>query len=149
MEQFFIADLKGQNEVPPVDSDAFGVAKFVANKSCTKIKFVLKVNNIDNFVQAHIHKGDRDENGPVLVFLFGADLATLSEQNGITTRKGVVTGVITDDDIVKNDVGVKCVSDLLELMREERTYVNVHTEQNLAGEIRGQIVSTKRRRPHR
>jgi hypothetical protein len=143
--QKFIANLRGRNEVPPVATDAFGAAKFVSDKHCTKIKFFLKVEEIDNFVQAHIHFGRRGENGPVLAFLFGADLESLEDQNGISTRKGIVTGVITDKDIEKNDVGVDDVEDLLELMKDERTYVNVHTEQNPGGEIRGQIIPLHKR----
>jgi hypothetical protein len=139
MSQFFFARLKGRNEVPPVETDAFGVAKFVTNKWGTKLKFFLQVNDIRNFVQAHIHFGEEDENGPILAFLFGADAATLAEQNGITTRKGVVQGIITDEDIVKNKVGVKNVQDLIKVMECGKTYVNVHTEQNVNGEIRGQI----------
>ncbi|MFC3039467.1 CHRD domain-containing protein [Virgibacillus xinjiangensis] len=142
----FIAHLEGANEVPPVRTDAFGTAEFVANRDCTKIKFELEVNQIRNFIQAHIHFGARNENGPVLAFLFGADLATLEEQNGITTRRGVITGVITDEDIVPNDVGVRDVKDLLMLMRKELTYVNAHTEQNPGGEIRGQIIPLHHRR---
>lgn len=137
---FFRARLKGGNEVPPVDTNAFGFAKFAANKNRTKIKFALEVENIKNFVQAHIHFGKRGQIGPVIVFLFGADLETLEEQNGITTRRGVVTGIITNDDIVENDVGIETVEDLLKLMEKELTYVNAHTEQNPSGEIRGQIV---------
>lgn len=140
MLKFFKARLKGENEVPPVETNAFGFAKFVANKKRTKIKFALEVENIENFVQAHIHFGERGENGPVVVFLFGADLETLEEQNGITTRRGVVTGTITDDDIVENDVGIETVEDLLKFMEQELTYTNAHTEQNPSGEIRGQIV---------
>lgn len=140
MENKFIAKLKGKNEVPPVDTRAFGVAKFLANKDCTKIKFQLEVEDIENFVQAHIHFGARDVNGPVLVFLFGADLMTLEQQNGISTRRGIITGIIKDKDIEDNDVGVDNVSDLLKLMRKELTYVNAHTEQNPGGEIRGQII---------
>ncbi|MFC7063501.1 CHRD domain-containing protein [Halobacillus seohaensis] len=136
----FSAKLKGKNEVPPVKTEAFGVAEFVANKNCTKIKFYLEVQDIKNFIQAHIHFGSRDENGPVLAFLFGADLMTLEEQNGISTRRGVITGIITDKDIVDNNVGVDDVSDLLKYMRKELTYVNAHTEQNPGGEIRGQII---------
>ncbi|MGI8314177.1 CHRD domain-containing protein [Halobacillus mangrovi] len=141
----FIAKLKGRNEVPPVDTNAFGVAKFIANKHCTKIKFHLEVEDIKNFVQAHIHFGNRKENGPVLVFLFGADLMTLEEQNGITTRRGVVRGVITSKDIEDNNVGVKDIRDLLKLMEKELTYVNVHTEQNPGGEIRGQIIPLQKK----
>jgi hypothetical protein len=137
---FFKARLKGENEVPPVETNAFGFAKFAANKFRTKIKFALEVENIKNFVQAHIHFGKRGQNGPVIVFLFGADLETLEEQNGITTRRGVVTGIITNDNIEDNDLGIETIEDLLKLMEQELTYVNAHTEQNPAGEIRGQIV---------
>ncbi|MDQ0252689.1 hypothetical protein J2S74_000061 [Evansella vedderi] len=144
MLKFFTARLRGENEVPPVDTDAFGFAKFVVNRSRTKIKFALEVRNIRNFVQAHIHYGERGVNGPVIAFLFGADLATLEEQNGITTRRGLITGTITDDDIVENDVGIETVRDLVRFMEQELTYANVHTEQNPApGEIRGQIVPVR------
>jgi hypothetical protein len=143
MLKFFIARLKGENEVPSVETDAFGIAKFVANKKRNKLKFFLEVRNIKNFVQAHIHFGERRENGPVVVFLFGAHLETLEKQNGITTQRGVVTGNITDDDIVPNEVGIETVEDLITFMEQELTYVNAHTEQNPAGEIRGQIVPLK------
>ncbi|QGH35767.1 CHRD domain-containing protein [Gracilibacillus salitolerans] len=140
MRRLFIARLKGRNEVPPVNTNASGSAKFIVNKNRTKIKFTLEVNNIENLVQAHIHFGRRGENGPVIVFLFGADLETLEKQHGISTGRGVVTGTITDDDIVENDVGIKTIEDLLKFMEQKSTYVNAHTEQNPAGEIRGQIV---------
>ncbi|MCF6408803.1 CHRD domain-containing protein [Pseudalkalibacillus salsuginis] len=135
----FIARLKGENEVPPVNTEAFGIAKFVTNTRRGQIRFFLQVKDIRNLVQAHIHFGARGQNGPVLVFLFGADLATLEEQNGLTTKRGTVTGIITNEDIVSNDIGVRNVNDLIELMCEGLTYVNVHTEQNPEGEIRGQI----------
>ncbi|RKL65253.1 CHRD domain-containing protein [Salipaludibacillus neizhouensis] len=147
MLTFFRTRLKGENEVPPVETDAFGSAKFVANKNKTKIKFALEVKNIENFVQAHIHVGARGVNGPVVAFLFGADLETLEQQNGITTRRGLITGTITNDDIVENKAGIETVKDLLKFMERELTYVNAHTEQNPAGEIRGQIIPLKF--PHR
>ncbi|WP_208589923.1 CHRD domain-containing protein [Gracilibacillus suaedae] len=140
MRRLFVAKLKGRNEVPPVNTNAFGSAKFIVNKNRTKIKFTLEVYDIKNLVQAHIHFGRRGENGPVIVFLFGADLETLEEQHGISTERGVVTGNITDNDIVENDVGIETVEDLLKLMEQKVTYVNAHTEQNPAGEIRGQII---------
>jgi hypothetical protein len=139
MKEFFVARLKGRNEVPPVRSNAFGITKFMTNNHKSKIKFLLEVNNIRDFVQAHIHLGDRDENGPVIVFLFGADVATLAEQEGISTRKGIVEGIITNKDIVENEVGINCVEELIEAMKKGKTYVNVHSEQNPSGEIRGQI----------
>ncbi len=139
--RIFRARLRGRNEVPPVQTNAFGFAQFVTNRNHTRIRFALDVRNIRNFVQAHIHVGQRGVNGPVVVFLFGADLETLEQQNGITTNRGVITGTITDRDIVPNDLGIRTVRDLLRAMRRGLTYVNAHTEQNPApGEMRGQIV---------
>ncbi|WP_257352148.1 CHRD domain-containing protein [Pseudalkalibacillus decolorationis] len=138
-ESFFIAKLAGRNEVPPVESNAFGNAKFIVNRKRTKIKFRLEVNNIKNFIQAHIHFGARNVNGPVLVFLFGENDQTITEQEGLTTGKGIVTGVITDDDFVDNPEGIDSVRELVNLMEAGLTYVNAHTEQNPNGEIRGQI----------
>ncbi|QGH36985.1 CHRD domain-containing protein [Gracilibacillus salitolerans] len=119
-------------------TDAFGTAKFFTNKQGSKLKFQLEVND-----QAHIHFGARGENGPVLVFLFGADIMTIEEQHGISTRRGIVTGIITDEDIAENSVRVKSVRDLLKLMQKKLNYVNVHTEQNPDGEIRGQIIPVR------
>lgn len=65
------------------------------------------------------------------MFLFGADLMTLEEQHGISTRRGIVTGVITNEYIVDNNVGVDSIRELLKLMRKQLTYVNVHTNKIL------------------
>ncbi|WP_018922650.1 CHRD domain-containing protein [Salsuginibacillus kocurii] len=144
MSHLFKAKLVGEEEVPPVKTDAVGFATFEVNKARTKIRFDLEVLNIENFVQAHIHYGPRGVNGPVLAFLFGADLDTLEDQHGITTRKGMIRGIITDDDIVKNDVGIRTVADLVKYMEQELTYANAHTEQNpFPGEIRGQIIPVR------
>ena len=130
--ELFFAKLKGSEEVPPVRTDAFGLAKFKVSSNERKIGFRLTVNNLSNFTQAHIHIGRRGENGPVVVFLFGP------VDPDISVNKGVVEGIITAGDLVGPLKG-KPLSNLIDLMRDGKTYVNAHTAQNPDGEIRGQI----------
>lgn len=130
--QLFFAKLRGSEEVPPVLTDAFGLAKFKVSRDERKIGFRLTVNNLSNFTQAHIHIGERGMNGPVVVFLFGP------VDPDISVNKGVVEGIITAEDLIGPLKG-KPLSALIDLMSEGETYVNAHTVQNPEGEIRGQI----------
>lgn len=128
----FFAILEGSEEVPPVRTDASGNVKFKVSRNERRMSFRLTVNNLDNFTQAHIHIGRREVNGPVVVFLFGP------VDPDISVSKGVVEGVITADDLVGPLKG-EPLSSLINLMLDEKTYVNAHTAQNPDGEIRGQI----------
>ncbi|MCQ6275493.1 CHRD domain-containing protein [Bacillus sp. V3B] len=130
--QLFFAKLEGSEEVPPVKTDADGFAQFKVSRDERKLRYRLTVNNLDNFTQAHIHLGRRGMNGPVVVFLFGL------VDPGISVNKGIVEGIITADDLVGPLQG-EPLSTLIDLMRDGKTYVNVHTTQNPDGEIRGQI----------
>ncbi|MFC0271792.1 CHRD domain-containing protein [Metabacillus herbersteinensis] len=130
--ELFFAKLKGSEEVPPVRTDAFGLAKFKVSSNERKIGFRLTVNNLSNFTQAHIHIGRKGVNGPVVAFLFGP------VDPDISVNKGVVEGIITAEDLVGPLKG-KPLSNLIDLMRDGKTYVNAHTAQNPDGEIRGQI----------
>ncbi|KLA27073.1 CHRD domain-containing protein [Bacillus cereus] len=132
MAKCFFARLTGREEVPPVRTEAFGLAQFIFNSDFTRLRFKLVVNDIEKLTAAHIHLGMRGENGPVIAFLFGP------VTRGISVDRGVVTGIITEDDLVGPLQGMT----LLELAREMETgntYVNVHTEDHPNGEIRGQI----------
>lgn len=132
LSKCFIAKLTGREEVPPVYTDAFGIAQFRFSNDFTRLRFKLVVHDIEQVTAAHIHLGRRGENGPVVVFLFGP------VTRGISVNRGVVTGTITESDLVGPLQGMS----LLELAREmdvSNSYVNVHTEKHPAGEIRGKI----------
>ncbi|MGG3623798.1 CHRD domain-containing protein [Bacillus gobiensis] len=129
---FFIARLRGSEEVPPVRTNAIGFAQFKISSDEKSIRYQLEVNNLRNFTQAHIHIGERGENGPVVVFLFGP------VDPGISVTQGVIEGTITKNDLV-GPLSGKPLSALIKLIRDGRTYVNAHTVQNPDGEIRGQI----------
>ncbi len=82
--------------------------------------------------QAHIHQGNSSENGPIIVSLFNA-----------STPTGPVSGQIAEGQTTAaNFVGPlhgKQLDNLIALMQNETAYVNVHTEQNPQGEIRGSV----------
>ena len=128
----FFARLTGREEVPPVSTDAFGSANFVFNDDFTRLRFRLVVNDLEKFTAAHIHLGMRGQNGPVVIFLFGP------VTRGISVNTGVVTGTITEDDLVGPLQGMS-LFELAKQMHAGNTYVNAHTERYPDGEIRGQI----------
>lgn len=133
----FIAVLRGRFEVPPVNTVATGKALFRLSSDRKRLRFLLKVRNIQNVTQAHIHLGRPGQNGPVVAFLFGLS------RFGISVRRGIISGTLTRQDLIGPLQG-SSIADLVREIRRGNTYVNVHTEQNPDGEIRGQIVKKSR-----
>ena len=131
-ERNFKAHLSGKEEVPPVATKAQGQAHFKLSKDGTKLEFKLNVANIENVTAAHIHLAPKGDNGPVVVTLFSGPTT-----EGKTTGT-LAEGTITAADLVGPLAG-KPLSDLIKQMEAGNTYVNVHTTQHPAGEIRGQI----------
>jgi hypothetical protein len=131
-EQKFTAKLTGKDEVPAKDTKANGTAEFNLSADGKMMAYVVDVMNIDKVTQAHIHSGKTGENGPVVVWLFNS-----------STPSGPMNGMLSQGNIQSNDlVGPlkgKQISDLVKLINDSQAYVNVHTEPNPKGEIRGQI----------
>jgi hypothetical protein len=132
----FRAHTHGGEEVPPVDTRARGQATFQVSRDGGSISYRLIVANIENVTQAHIHVGPAGENGPVVAWLYpAAPPAQLIEGR----FSGVLAeGTITEASLVGRLAG-EPLSTLVQLMRDEGVYVNVHTSQYPPGEIRGQI----------
>src|SRR5215210_7140580 len=132
----FDARLTGASEVPPVQTNSSGFADLDVEMEDGQrvVDYHLYINNIDRVTQAHIHQGNSSENGPIIVPLFNAS----------STPTGPVTGQLAEGHITPADfVGPllgKQLDDLIALMQNETAYVNVHTEQNPQGEIRGTVL---------
>lgn len=124
------AELSGANEVPAVESEGNGIAIF--NLSRDGISYKLAVENIDEVTQAHIHLAEAGANGPVVAFLFGF------VEGGVTTDGVLARGTITEGDLVGPLAGMP-LSALVDALRNGGAYVNVHTVDHPAGEIRGQV----------
>jgi hypothetical protein len=130
-EQEFTATLSAQEEVPPTNSQATGTSEFtVAGDS--GIEYNVDASNIQGVTAGHIHSGKQGENGPVIVTLL---------KNESPTNEVSETGSITADNL-EGPMAGKQLSDLVTAMSNGETYVNIHTEQNPNGEIRGQLTSS-------
>lgn len=132
----FRTHLKGENEVPAVETNAQGQAIFKVSSDGNSINYKLIAANIENVLMAHIHNAPAGQNGGIVVWLYPSS----PPPQLIPGRfQGVLAeGTITADNFMGSLEG-QTIADLVELMESGNTYVNVHTEQNPPGEIRGQI----------
>ena len=123
---------QGMNEMPPVDSQAQCQALFQLTKDGTGLRYKLIVANAEFVTQAHIHLAPESSNGPVVAFLFGF------VPEGDSTNGTISQGIITDSSLIGPLSGLT-ISDLVAQIESGNAYVNVHTQLNPAGEVRGQI----------
>ena len=114
MNKEVVVTLSGANEVPPVTTSASGAGTIfvAADKSISGIITTTGVAG----TAAHIHVGAAGKNGPVIVPLARSGAGGWSVPPG--TR-------ITDAQF--------------ESFKHGELYVNVHSEANKGGEIRGQL----------
>lgn len=132
----FRTHLKGENEVPSVETNAQGQATFKLSNDGESIHYKLIVANIENVLMAHIHNAPAGVNGGVVVWLYPSSPPPQLIEGRF---QGVLAeGTITSDDLV-GDLAGQTLEDLLDEMKAGNTYVNVHTTQNPGGEVRGQI----------
>jgi CHRD domain len=109
------ADLKGANEVPPVDSKGAGSVTATYDTASKKLSWKGTVSGLSGpATAAHFHSGEAGKNGGVAVPIAGAD-------------KGSFEGSATLTD--------EQAADLM----AGKWYVNVHTAANKGGEVRGQV----------
>jgi hypothetical protein len=132
----FVAPASGDQEVPPADTRARGQAVFQLSRDGTELHYKLIVANIENVTMAHIHLAPAGVNGPVVVWLYPDS----PPPELIPGRfSGILAeGVITDADLVGLLAG-QTVADLVAEIEAGNAYINVHTSQFPAGEVRGQI----------
>jgi len=141
----FEAHLSGAQEVttpPPlgVITPATGFVSAKFDEAFTQVEVELLVENPSSEVQAaHFHCARAGENGGVTFGLF--------EPGPLTFEDGKAKGILTNADWTGLDcnptVGtpVNNIASLAFAMNEGLIYANVHTEDNMPGEIRGQLLS--------
>ena len=143
----FSAVLTGDNEVPPVNTDTTGKIKLFANPQQSTLDYQLSISDLNGVVTgAHIHKGSLGTNGPVVATLktgntFAGASASTSGTDGGGSTSTSVSGTITSADL-KGPLAGKQITDLIRLIEDGKAYVNVHTDQNSNGKIRGQLKSS-------
>jgi hypothetical protein len=109
--------LDGANDVPAVDTEGFGISVVLVVPSMDEVCYVVTQHDLSSTViAAHIHKGAKGTNGPVVV-PFNAPV------------NGKAMGCVTVADALAQDLA----------QNPRNYYVNVHTTNHPAGEIRGQL----------
>lgn len=111
----FTANLTGDQENPPVETDASGMATLMLSEDLTMLSYDLTIMDIENVTAAHIHEAPRGENGGVIFPIADGSFENASDE-------------------------VELNEEQLNALLSENYYINVHTEQNGGGEIRGQIM---------
>lgn len=127
-----------EGEPHEIETDATGEARFEVNEDGTEATYEVTVEGLCNVTQAHIHLGGEGEDGPVVVWLYpegGTEPKLIDGPFSGTLAEGSITA----EDLVGDWEGAD-FADAVGTFEEEGAYVNVHTEQYPAGEIRGQIL---------
>jgi CHRD domain len=152
------AKLKPTEEVPALSSVASGDFKAVVDANNQTITYELSYADLEGSVlQAHIHVGQMGANGGISLFLCGnpptVPPATVPQPPACPPSPATVTGVITPANIIgPNAQGVAPTSpttnefaELVALIKDRVTYVNVHSSKCPGGEVRGQIKANRGR----
>jgi|SwirhirootsSR2_FD_contig_81_22782_length_579_multi_2_in_0_out_0_1 hypothetical protein len=128
------ANLSGSNEAPPVAATGSGGRATVTYDAATQTgTYSIDVYNLPTGVTAsHIHAGGPGVSGPVII--------NFTVANG-TSNDFRISGTFKASDVVARPAqGVNNMDDALAAMLLGEAYVNVHSQANGGGEIRGQLV---------
>lgn len=104
----------------------------------SEITYKLDVTDIEDVTLAHIHQGAADANGPIVCTLFDG------EEEGV--KEGAFSGTLAegtiDESMLEGPMEGQDLATLISAIMAGDTYVQVHTQANPAGEIRGQLIPT-------
>ncbi len=131
-ERIFKAPLSGDEEVPPVKTQAKGEAKFQVNKEGDRLTSSLIISDIKDVTAAYVQRGKKGENGPPVIDLFTEPKR--EDVNGILLAEGEV-----EPYLLIGPLKGKSLDSLIKLIEAGQAYVNIQTKKHPDGEIRGQI----------
>jgi|SRR2546422_3279460 len=143
------AKLQGFQETPAISSGASGRFSGEISKNGDSIAYTLSYSGLEGDVrQAHIHFGQRNVAGGIVVFLcqttFNPDPTTLAPT---CLQSGTVTGTLTAANMAGLapaaaqgiTTGATEFAEFVRAIRAGVSYANVHSTKFPGGEIRGQI----------
>lgn len=118
----FTVKLTGAEQVPPVQTSGSGSAALTYDPSSRVVTWSVTYSGLSSDVtMAHFHDGAEGKNGPVVIWISKKGEAVSSPITGQAT--------LTPEQAQQFTSGA--------------WYVNVHTKDHPAGEIRGQVVPPK------
>ncbi len=114
----FTVHLTGAQQVPPVPTRGTGTAKLTYDPATRVVTWRITFNHLSSAVtMAHFHHAPAGRNGPVALWL--------------THRGGAIASPITGRATLSRTVAKEFLAGDL--------YINLHTKDHPAGELRGQI----------
>lgn len=145
-DEVFHSALSGFNEVGLLNNEEGAILTpghgTLLDASSQTISYSLTFSDLtSNTTQAHIHFGKRHQAGGVMVFLC-SNLGNAPAGTPACPASGTVTGTITTADllpIASQNVQAGSFQAIQEALQTGTTYVNVHTANFPAGEIRGEV----------
>jgi hypothetical protein len=134
----FTATMNGANEKPnAVTTTGAGTATFELNDAETSAEWTITIPSAtpltSNITNAHIHLGNANVSGGVIVLLPPSPTTSFP----ILATSSMWSGTITSSTSLL--LGLSW-SSLIDLIRNGDAYVNVHSANFPSGEIRGQLV---------
>ena len=132
----FKTRLSGDEEVPRVKTRASGFTIAKLRDEGTRLSYASFFRRLRDVTDAHLHLGAEGENGPVVAVLI-PDVDTLSRRER-RRLEDYFQGALSSDDLVGPLAG-QPLDALIQAIEDGNIYVNIHTERNPAGELRGQL----------
>lgn len=140
----FTTRLSGYEEVPAFSTTGGGTFTAAINRSTSEIRYVLNYDRLSGPAQqAHIHFGQEAVNGGISAFLCtnlgNGPAGTQACPAGVGGR---ITGTIRPADVIGpagQGIAAGEFAELLNAMKAEAAYVNIHTALAPGGEVRGQL----------
>jgi hypothetical protein len=129
----FTAQLSGGNETPGVVTGAGGVATITLNTATQTVTYRVDVYNLPSgATAAHFHASGPGVAGPIVV--------GFTVPNGIS-NDFAISGTASASDLQPRQAqGIGSWEDFIQALTLGQIYVNVHSQVNPGGEIRGQVV---------
>jgi CHRD domain len=129
----FTASLSGGNEVPVVAATAAGgVATVTLDTVADTVSWVVDVFNLPSgATQGHSHVGAHEVSGPVVI--------NFTVPAGISNDFRITGTARASDLVLRQPQGIGSWEDFEQAMVLEQAYVNIHSQVNPGGEVRGQL----------
>src|SRR5206468_11813642 len=117
----FRAKLRGDNEVPPVDTETTGKLRIQFAKDFSSATLRFDLDDAERITQAHFHCGEEGVNGPIVIFLAG-----FHDRGWDIDGRFLDNLTITDQNIVNTACG-STLRDIAQAMEDGNIYVNAHS----------------------
>jgi len=139
-EMKFMAELSGAAQVPPVETEAMGMADVTVDTEAMTVTWSLAHQGLSgDAVAAHFHGPATPEETapPVVDMTVDATMEAEAAASTEATAPEVTEEPVVEDILMGN---AEITEEQLTQLRDGMMYINVHTEMHPDGEIRGQVM---------